>query len=194
MKYGSLAPIAAKSSTFAATGPSARIAERITTKPQTNNTMNIFTRKKKLLAEIANLEEQIRIQSREMASLRKANTDINQLWLDTKKKAKQFGEEREALKEELRAKGMEYAAELGKKNRQIQHMQLTIEGQQAAADALNETIAELQDSNSGLASSVSEMKGKLRDKNTRIRELCHRIDDLKAKYEKPKKADQTPLP
>ena len=154
--------------------------------------MNIFTRKKKLLAEIANLEEQIRIQSREMASLRKANTDINQLWLDTKKKAKQFGEEREALKEELRAKGMEYAAELGKKNSQIQHMQLTIEGQQAAADALNETIAELQDSNSGLASSVSEMKGKLRDKNTRIRELCHRIDDLKAKYEKPKKSNQTP--
>ena len=156
--------------------------------------MNIFTRKKKLLAEIANLEEQIRIQSREMASLRKANTDINQLWLDAKKRAKQLGEEREALREELRAKGMEYAAELGKKNRQIQHMQLTIEGQQAAADALNHTIAELQDSNSGLASSVSEMKGKLREKNNRIRELCHRIDDLKAKYEKPKKSNQTPLP
>ena len=194
MKYGSLAPIAAKSSTFAATGPSARIAERITTKPQTNNTMNIFTRKKALLARIDYLEAQIAVKSNEMDKLRKANTDINQLWLDTKKKAKQFGEEREALKEELRAKGMEYAAELGKKNSQIQHMQLTIEGQQAAADALNETIAELQDSNSGLASSVSEMKGKLRDKNTRIRELCHRIDDLKAKYEKPKKADQTPLP
>jgi chromosome segregation ATPase len=143
--------------------------------------MNIFTRKKKLLAEIANLNEQIRIQSREMASLRKANTDINQLWLDTKKKAKQFGEEREALKEELRAKGMEYAAELGKKNRQIQHMQLTIDGQQAAADALNKTIAELQDSNSGLASSVSEMKGKLREKNMRVRELCHRIEELKYK-------------
>ena len=156
--------------------------------------MNIFTRKKALLARIDYLEAQIAVKSNEMDKLRKANTDINQLWLDTKKKAKQFGEEREALKEELRAKGMEYAAELGKKNSQIQHMQLTIEGQQAAADALNETIAELQDSNSGLASSVSEMKGKLRDKNTRIRELCHRIDDLKAKYEKPKKADQTPLP
>lgn len=133
--------------------------------------MNIFTRKKALLAEITNLEEQIRIQSREMANLRKANTDINQLWLDAKKKAKQFGEEREALKEELRAKGIEYAAELGKKNRQIQHMQLTIDGQQAAAAALNKTIAELQDSNSGLASSVSEMKGKLREKNNIIREL-----------------------
>ena len=157
--------------------------------------MNIFTSKKKLLAEIANLEEQIRIQSREMASLRKANTDINQLWLDTKKKAKQFGEEREALKEELRTKGIEYAAELGKKNRQIQDVQLQIEGHQLTIDALNKTIAELQDSNSGLASSVSEMKGKLRDKNTRIRELCHRIESLQAKSAKPSKTNnQPPLP
>ena len=157
--------------------------------------MNIFTRKKKLLATIANLEEQIRIQSNEMDKLRKANTDINQLWLDTKKKAKQFGEEREALREELRAKGMEYAAELGKKNRQIQDVQLQIEGHQLTIDALNNTIAELQDSNSGLASSVSEMKGKLRDKNTRIRELCHRIESLQAKSSKPSKTNnQPPLP
>ena len=143
--------------------------------------MNIFKRKKALLARIDDLEAKITVKSNEIDKLRKANTDINKLWLDTKKKAKQFSEECEALKEELRAKGIEYAAELGKKNRQIQHMQLTIEGQQAAADALNETIAELQDSNSGLASSVSEMKGKLRDKNMRIRELCHRIEELKEK-------------
>ena len=136
--------------------------------------MNIFTRKKTLLAEIANLNEQIRIQSREMASLRKANTDLNQLWLDTKKKAKQFGEECEALKEELRAKGIEYSAKLGEKNRAIDLLNYQIREQQ-------DTIAELQDSNSGLASSVSEMKGKLRDKNMRIRELCHRIEELKYK-------------
>jgi uncharacterized coiled-coil DUF342 family protein len=136
--------------------------------------MNIFTRKKTLLAEIANLNEQIRIQSREMASLRKANTGINQLWLDAKKKAKQFGEEREALKEELRAKGIEYSSKLGEKNRAIDLLNYQIREQQA-------TIAELQDSNSGLASSVSEMKGKLRDKNMRIRELCHRIEELKYK-------------
>lgn len=149
--------------------------------------MNIFTRKKKLLAEIANLEEQIRIQSREMASLRKANTDINRLWQDAKTKAKRFGEEREALKEELRAKGIEYAAALGQKNQDIELLNHQIREQQA-------TIAQLKDTNSGLASSVSEMKGKLRDKTTRIRELCHRIDDLKAKYEKPKKSNQNPLP
>ena len=151
--------------------------------------MNIFTRKKKLLAEIANLEEQIRIQSREMASLRKANTDINQLWLDTKKKAKQFGEEREALKEELRAKGIEYAAELGKKNSQIQHMQLTIEGQQAAADALNETIAELHDTTSGLASSVSDLKAKLKAKSAKVTQLTRKLEEMKAK-DKPKTAKQ----
>ena len=144
------------------------------TEESNKHTMNIFTRKKTLLAEIANLNEQIRIQSREMASLRKANTDINQLWLDTKKKAKQFSEECEALKEELRAKGIEYSAKLGEKNRAIDLLNYQIREQQA-------TIAELQDSNSGLASSVSEMKGKLRDKNMRIRELCHRIEELKEK-------------
>ena len=144
------------------------------TEESNKHTMNIFTRKKTLLAEIANLNEQIRIQSREMASLRKANTDINQLWIDAKKKAKQFGEEREALKEELRTKGIEYSAKLGEKNRAIDLLNYQIREQQA-------TIAELQDSNSGLASSVSEMKGKLRDKNMRIRELCHRIEELKEK-------------
>ena len=76
---------------------------------------------------------------------------------------------------------MEYTAELGKKNKQIQHMQLTIEGQKADADALNQTIAALNDVNSGLASSVSEMKGKLREKNTLIRELRQRIERLQAK-------------
>ena len=136
--------------------------------------MNILTRKKTLLAEIANLEEQIRIQSREMASLRKANTDINRLWQDAKTKAKQFGEECEALKEELRAKGMEYAKALGQKNQDIELLNHQIREQQA-------TIAQLKDTNSGLASSVSEMKGKLRDKTTRIRELCHRIEELKEK-------------
>ena len=136
--------------------------------------MNIFKRKKALLARIDDLEAKITVKSNEIDKLRKANTDINQLWLDTKKKAKQFGEECEALKEELRAKGIEYSAKLGEKNRAIDLLNYQIREQQA-------TIAELQDSNSGLASSVSEMKGKLRDKNMRIRELCHRIEELKEK-------------
>lgn len=57
MRYGLHAHIAARSSTFAATGPLARIADTTMRKNQINNTiMNIFTRKKALLATIANLE------------------------------------------------------------------------------------------------------------------------------------------
>jgi len=149
--------------------------------------MNIFTRKKTLLATIADLNEQIRIQARETDKLRTANTGLNDLWQDAKKKAKQFGEECEALKEELRAKGIEYAAELGKKNRQIQHMQLTIQGQQAAADALNQPIAELHDTTSGLASSVSDLKAKLKAKSAKVTQLTRQLDELKAK-DKPKTA------
>lgn len=147
--------------------------------------MNIFTNKKKLLAEIADLNEQIRIQSRETDKLRTANTGLNDLWQDAKKKARKFGEECEALKEELRAKGIEYAAELGTKNRQIQHMQLTIEGQQAAADALNQTIDELNDTTRGLASSVSDLKAKLNAKSAKVTQLTRQLEELKAKA-KPK--------
>ena len=50
--------------------------------------MNIFARKKTLLATIANLEEQIRIQARETDKLRTVNTGLNDLWQKTKKKAK----------------------------------------------------------------------------------------------------------
>ena len=136
--------------------------------------MNIFTRKKKLLATIANLEEQIRIQSREMDKLRTANTGLNNLWQDAKKKAKQFGEEREALKEELRAKGMEYAAALGEKNQ-------TIEGQLADIDEKDHTIAELHDTTSGLASSVSDLKAKLKAKSAKVTQLTRQLTELKAK-------------
>ena len=134
--------------------------------------MNIFTRKKQLFAEIANLEEQIRIQSREMDKLRTANTGLNELWLDTKKKAKQFGEERESLKEELRARGIEYAAELGKKNRQIEDLTMT--------------NSELNDVNAGLASSVSDLKAKLLSKSHKVVQLTAKLDELKDKQKNAK--------
>ena len=140
--------------------------------------MNIFTRKKKLLATIANLEEQIRIQSRETDKLRTANTGLNDLWQDAQKKAKQFGEEREALKEELRAKGMEYAAALGEKNQ-------IIEGLLNDIDRKDNTIAELHDTTSGLASSVSDLKAKLKAKAAKVTQLTRQLNELKAK-DKPK--------
>ena len=140
--------------------------------------MNIFTRKKKLLATIANLEEQIRIQSRETDKLRTANTAIDKLWQDAKKKARQFGEEREALKEELRAKGMEYAAALGEKNQLVEALRKDI----ARMDG---TIAELHDTTSGLASSVSDLKAKLKAKAAKVTQLTRQLNELKAK-DKPK--------
>ena len=140
--------------------------------------MNIFTRKKKLLATIADLEEQIRIQSREMAGLRKANTELNRLWRDAVKENKGLQDETLATKEAMRAQGIEHAAELGKKNRDIDLLKLQIREQQSI-------IAELQDTNSGLASSVSEMKGKLKAKAAKVTQLTRQLNDLKAK-DKPK--------
>lgn len=136
--------------------------------------MNIFTRKKKLLATIANLEEQIRIQSNEMDKLRKANTDLNRLWRDAVKENKSLHDETIATKEAMRAQGMEYAAAMGEKNR-------TIESLLADIDEKDHTIAELQDTNSGLASSVSEMKGKLKAKSAKVMQLTRQLNELKAK-------------
>ena len=79
--------------------------------------MNIFTRKKKLLATIANLEEQIRIQSNEMDKLRKANTNTNRLLRDAVKENEGLHDETIATKEAMRAQGMEHATALAKRTR-----------------------------------------------------------------------------
>lgn len=142
--------------------------------------MNIFTRKKKLLATIANLEEQIRIQSNEMDKLRKANTDLNRLWRDAVKENKVLHDETIATKEAMRAQGMEHAAALGEKNQ-------TIEGLFADIATKDHTIAELQDSISGMASSVSELKSKLKAKSAKVTQLTRKLEELKGK-DKPKTA------
>lgn len=82
--------------------------------------MNIFTRKKTLLAEIDRLNEQIRIQSREMASIRKANTDLNQLWQQSKKAAAELHADLDGTAEKLRQAGIDHAAALGEKNNVIE--------------------------------------------------------------------------
>lgn len=140
--------------------------------------MNIFTRKKKLLATIANHEEQIRIQSNEMDKLRQANTDLNRLWREAVKENKDLHEETIATKEAMRAQGMEHATALGEKNQ-------TIEGLLAAIDEKDHTIVELQDSISGMASSVSELKGKLKAKSAKVTQLTCKLEELKSK-DKPK--------
>lgn len=144
--------------------------------------MNIFTRKKKLLATIANLEEQIRIQSNEMDKLRKANTDLNRLWRDAIKENKGLHDETIATKEAMRTQGMEHAAALGEKNQ-------TIEGLLADIDEKDHIIAELHDTTSGLASSVSDLKAKLKAKSAKVTQLTRKLEELKAK-DKPKTTKQ----
>ncbi len=129
--------------------------------------MNIFTRKKTLLAEIDRLNEQIRIQSREMASIRKANTDLNQLWQHAKKSANELQADLDGTAEKLRQAGIDHAAVLGEKNQTI--------------DDLLAEIASLKDANSGLASSVSDLKGKLRKATAKIKELKDTIASLRQK-------------
>ena len=144
--------------------------------------MNIFTRKKKLLATIANLEEQIRIQSNEMEKLRKANTDLNRLWREAVKENKGLHDETIATKEAMRTQGMEHAAALGEKNQ-------TIEGLLADIDEKDHIIAELHDTTSGLASSVSDLKAKLKAKSAKVTQLTRKLEELKAK-DKPKTTKQ----
>ena len=144
--------------------------------------MNIFTRKKKLLATIANLEEQIRIQSNEMDKLRKANTDLNRLWRDAVKENKGLHDETIATKEAMRAQGMDHATALGEKNQ-------TIEGLMSAIEEKDHTIAELHDTTSGLASSVSDLKAKLKAKSAKVTQLTRKLEEMKAK-DKPKPAKQ----
>lgn len=144
--------------------------------------MNIFTRKKKLLAYIDELEERIITQSNEKDKLRKANTDLNRLWRDAVKENKLLKDETLATKEAMRAQGMEHAATLGEKNQ-------TIEGLLADLATKDHTIAELQDSISGMASSVSELKGKLKAKSAKVTQLTRKIEELKGK-EKPKTTKQ----
>ena len=144
--------------------------------------MNIFTRKKALLATIANLEEQIHIQSNEMNKLRKANTDINRLWRDAVKEKKCLQDETIATKEAMRAKGMEHAAAMGEKNQ-------IIEGLLADIAEKDHTIAELHDTTSGLASSVSDLKAKLKAKSAKVTQLTRQLEELKAKV-KPKTTKQ----
>ena len=99
-------------------------------------------------AEIDDLTQQLAVQSAEMAKLRKANTDINRLWQDEKKEKREAEKQLAAIREQLRQEGIDHAAVIGQKNKEIEN--------------LNHDLAALQDANSGLASSVSDLKTKLR--------------------------------
>lgn len=140
--------------------------------------MNIFTSKKKLLAEIDELHKALDFQANEFEKLRKANTDLDRLWRDAVKENKGLHDETIATKEAMRAQGMEHATALGEKNQ-------TIEGLLADIAEKDHTIAELHDTTSGLASSVSDLKAKLKAKSAKVTQLTRKLEELKAK-DKPK--------
>lgn len=144
--------------------------------------MNIFTSKKKLLAEIDELHKALDFKANEFEKLRKANTDLDRLWLDAVKENKGLHDETIATKEAMRAQGMEHATAMGEKNQ-------TIEGLLADIAEKDHTIAELHDTTSGLASSVSDLKAKLKAKSAKVTQLTRKLEEMKAK-DKPKTAKQ----
>lgn len=128
-------------------------------------------------AEIDDLTQQLALQSAEMAKLRKVNTDINRLWQDEKKKKCEAESRLSAIREQLRQEGIDHAAVIGQKNKEIEN--------------LNRELSALQDANRGLASSVSDLKSKLhaaKKTNAELRQKEKRIAPKVPQRPKPKPA------
>lgn len=137
----------------------------------------IIKTRKAMKAEIDDLNQQLVIQSAEMAKLRKANTDLNRLWQDAKKEKREAENQLAATREQLRQEGNDHAAVIGQKNKEIEN--------------LNHELAALQDANSGLASSVSDLKSKLRaakKTNAELRQKEKRVATKVPQRPKPKPA------
>ena len=139
--------------------------------------IKLFRKRKAMKAEIDDLTQQLAVQSKEMAKLRKANTDINRLWQDEKKEKREAESQLAATREQLRKEGIDHAAVIGQKNKEIEN--------------LNHDLAALQDANSGLASSVSDLKSKLRaakKTNAELRQKEKRVAPKVPQRPKPKPA------
>lgn len=133
--------------------------------------IKLFKTRKAMKAEIDDLTKQLAVQSAEMVKLSKANTDINRLWQDAKKEKREAESRLAAIREQLRQEGIDHAAVIGQKNKEIEN--------------LNRDLAALQDANSGLASSVSDLKSKLKNAKAvitkmRTNEKRHNDADTKA--------------
>lgn len=139
--------------------------------------INIFKRKKALLAEIEDLRSQIKVQSKELDN---EKTKSGNLKFDLNNMTYEFNNAQSRIKQlmkEMDKKDIEQAALLAAKIQEIEKLKTIIDNQDTQ-------INELQDTNNGLASSVSELKGKLKAKEKRVRELNTRIDDLKSKLKR----------
>ncbi|MCR5658906.1 MAG: hypothetical protein K6G25_06230 [Bacteroidales bacterium] len=124
--------------------------------------LEIFKTRKAMKAEIEELNQQIAIQSREMEKLRSANTHLNDLLKNSEDKRKTMEPELEGAKKAQ--------TDLIEEN-----------------NKLRKELGTLKDTNSGLASSVSELKAKLSSKEAKLKADNVRISRLKAEIEKLKK-------
>ena len=122
--------------------------------------MNIFTQKKKLLAIIDDLNAQLEVKSSEVFRLRgiilNKETELKKMHDLFKKYDKE---------------DIEMTIQLGKSQQELEEAK--------------KAIADLKETNNGLASSVNELKGKLKAKEKRISELKSRLESLKSKALKP---------
>lgn len=119
--------------------------------------IKLFKTRKAMKAEIDDLTQQLAVQSAEMEKLRKANSDLNRLWQDAKKEKREAESQLAAIREQLRQEGIDHAAVIGQKNKEIEN--------------LNHNLAALQDTNSGLASSVSDLNSKLKNAKALITKM-----------------------
>lgn len=142
--------------------------------------MNIFTRKKALLAEIDDLKSQIQVQSRELAN---EKTKSGNLKFDLNNMTNEFNKAQSRIEQLMKEKD--------KENMEMTHHLREIterctNDEQEILDLRNE-IAELHDTTRGLASSVSDLKAKLKAKAAKVTQLTRKLEELKAKdKDKPK--------
>lgn len=140
--------------------------------------MNIFTRKKALLAEIDDLKSQIQVQSRELAN---EKTKSGNLKFDLNNMTNEFNKAQSRIEQLMKEKDKEIM-EMTHHLREI--TERCTNDDQEILDLRNE-IAELHDTTSGLASSVSDLKAKLKAKSAKVTQLTRKLEELKAK-DKPK--------
>lgn len=145
--------------------------------------MNIFSKKRKLLDEIASLNMTVEMKQDEIRRLRSANTDFSRILSEKTKKIKSLNDYITDLTGQL-------AECQSNREKEEQESINSITRLDAVIDDLNQTIDDqqkhidvLKDTNNGLASSVTELKAKLNHKAERVAELKRKIEVLKQKLD-----------
>ena len=121
--------------------------------------LEIFKTRKAMKAEIEDLKQQLAIQSKAMEKLRLVNIHLDRLYKEAEDECKQKNEELENAKS----------------------VEANLTGENMS---LRKKINALEDTNSGLASSVSELKSKLKSKDAKLKSANKPLARLKTELEK----------